>query len=48
MRIKLGEGIAGWVALHGQPLLVPDVNQDPRFLKKIDGSSCRSVGDLKT
>lgn len=36
IRIKLGEGIAGWVALHGQPLLVPDVNQDPRFLKKID------------
>ena len=36
IRIKLGEGIAGWVALHGQPLLVPDVNQDPRFLQKID------------
>ena len=36
IRIKKGEGIAGWVALHGQPLLVPDVNQDPRFLRKID------------
>ena len=36
IRIKLGEGIAGWVALHGQPLLVPDVNQDSRFLQKID------------
>jgi len=36
IRIKMGEGIAGWVALHGQPLLVPDVNQDPRFLRKID------------
>lgn len=36
IRIKMGEGIAGWVALNGQPLLVPDVNQDPRFLKQID------------
>jgi diguanylate cyclase (GGDEF)-like protein len=36
MRIKMGEGIAGWVAQNRQPLLVPDVNQDPRFSKKID------------
>jgi len=36
MRIKLGEGIAGWVGLHGQPLLVSDVNKDPRFSQKID------------
>jgi len=36
IRIKVGEGIAGWVAQNGQPLLVPDVNQDPRFSKKID------------
>lgn len=36
IRIKMGEGIAGWVAENGQPLLVPDVNQDPRFLKKVD------------
>ena len=36
IRIKKGEGIAGWVALHGQPVLVPDVRQDPRFLRKVD------------
>ncbi len=36
IRIKLGEGIAGWVALHRQPLLVPDVNREPRFLQKVD------------
>lgn len=36
MRIKRGEGIAGWVALHGQPLLVSDVRSDPRFSHKID------------
>jgi GAF domain-containing protein len=29
---KVGEGIAGWVALHGKPALVPDVTQDKRFV----------------
>ncbi len=36
VRLKLGEGIAGWVAKHGEPLLVPDVYTDPRFSKRID------------
>ncbi|MEK7803308.1 MAG: GAF domain-containing protein, partial [Deltaproteobacteria bacterium] len=30
LRLKIGEGIAGWVAREGIPLLVPDVNKDPR------------------
>ncbi len=30
-RIELGEGIAGHVALSGRPLLIRDVEQDPRF-----------------
>jgi diguanylate cyclase (GGDEF)-like protein len=36
LRLKMGEGIAGWVAKHGEPLLVPDVYTDPRFAKRID------------
>ena len=36
VRLKLGEGIAGWVAKHGEPLLVPDVYTDPRFTKRVD------------
>ncbi|HBD08331.1 MAG TPA: hypothetical protein DCZ69_08715 [Syntrophobacteraceae bacterium] len=36
MRIKLGEGIAGTVALTGEPILVPDVNCDDRFCQKVD------------
>jgi diguanylate cyclase (GGDEF)-like protein len=30
-RLKLGEGIAGWVAKHGEPILVEDADSDPRF-----------------
>lgn len=37
-RIKIGgdgvgpEGICGWVAAHGLPQVIPDVNADPRYL----------------
>jgi HD-GYP domain-containing protein (c-di-GMP phosphodiesterase class II) len=37
--LKKGEGIAGWVADRGETLLIPDVQQDPRFSKKADKSS---------
>ena len=36
IRLKLGEGIAGWVAQSGEPLLVPDVRKDPRHYRKAD------------
>lgn len=36
MRLKVGEGVAGWVAREMKPLLVPDVNKDPRFSRKAD------------
>jgi diguanylate cyclase (GGDEF)-like protein len=35
-RLKVGEGIAGWVAQEGIPIVVPDVSQDERFFGKID------------
>jgi len=31
LRLRLGEGITGWVAQHGEPALVPDVHLDPRY-----------------
>ncbi len=41
-RLKVGEqGITGWVAATGQPLLVPDVSQEPRYIM-ISGSKTRS------
>ena len=35
IKLKLGEGIAGWVAQCGMPLLTPDVKNDPRFSPKV-------------
>lgn len=39
IRVKQGEGIAGWVAKEGAPLVVPDVSMDKRFMDKTDGKS---------
>lgn len=36
MKLKLGQGIAGWVAKSGRPVLVPEVKSDPRFFGEID------------
>jgi Nif-specific regulatory protein len=33
--LKIGEGIAGWVAKHSKPLIVNDVQNDKRFFKDI-------------
>jgi diguanylate cyclase (GGDEF)-like protein len=35
-RIKLGEGVAGWVAQTGEPAIVNDVRRDHRFQAKFD------------
>jgi len=36
--IDLGQGIAGYVAQTGEPLLIPDVAEDPRWYKEISES----------
>jgi len=35
-RIPLDEGIAGWVARHGQPAIANDARTDPRFSHRVD------------
>jgi len=45
-RLPLGDGIAGWVAREGQPVLVEDVRADPRFSDRFDalaGAETRCV-----
>jgi HD-GYP domain-containing protein (c-di-GMP phosphodiesterase class II) len=36
IRLKIGEGISGWVVKHGQPQLIADARLDPRFSRKVD------------
>src|SRR5499433_2578786 len=36
VRIKLGQGIGGWVAQHGEVVIVPDTSKDTRFFGKVD------------
>jgi GAF domain-containing protein len=35
--LNLGEGVAGWVAQNGEPLIVNAPEKDPRFFKGVDG-----------
>lgn len=37
-RIKLGEGIIGWVAKTSEAAIVPDTRKDSRFLQSTDGT----------
>jgi signal transduction histidine kinase len=39
LRLKIGEGIAGWVALTEKPLICPDPYQDDRFSRHFDDES---------
>jgi diguanylate cyclase (GGDEF)-like protein len=36
LRLKIGQGVAGWVAKYGQSLIVSDVTKDPRFYSGVD------------
>ncbi|HVU47042.1 MAG TPA: sensor domain-containing diguanylate cyclase [Terracidiphilus sp.] len=40
LRVKVGEGVAGWVVEHGETLIVPEAEEDPRWRKS---SKMRSV-----
>src|SRR5882724_3180660 len=39
IRLKKGEGIAGWVAVNRKPAVVNDVASDPRWTQKADNTS---------
>jgi diguanylate cyclase (GGDEF)-like protein len=46
LRVPLGEGVAGWVASTGNPLIVPDVSLDPHwsaFAKKHPDLKIQSI-----
>lgn len=37
LRVKVGEGVAGWVVEHGETLIVPDTQNDPRLARTGNG-----------
>lgn len=45
--LPLGQGITGWVALHGEPLLVPDVSKDPRYHQLKESIRCEMAAPLE-
>jgi len=46
LRLKPGEGIAGWVVKEGIPLIVPDVSHDERFMSRASNKSTRKAQSL--
>ncbi len=42
LRVKIGEGVAGWVVEHGETLIVPETSDDPRLQGAL-GSESRKV-----
>jgi diguanylate cyclase (GGDEF)-like protein len=41
VRVKMGEGLAGWVAEHGEPLIIPEAEDDPRLAQPVTGRRFR-------
>ena len=41
LRLKVGEGVAGWVVEHGETLIVPESEQDPRLKEEPGGKEHR-------
>jgi diguanylate cyclase (GGDEF)-like protein len=45
-RIPVGEGIAGWVARAGQPVLLEDAHHDPRFSPRFEEATGLRTGGV--
>ena len=45
LRVKVGEGVAGWVVEHGETLIVPEAAEDPRIshAPAVEAGKVRSV-----
>jgi len=45
--LRPGQGVTGWVAFHGRPQLVPDVNADPRYIALRPGVRCEMAAPME-
>jgi diguanylate cyclase (GGDEF)-like protein len=39
LRVKVGEGVAGWVVEHGETLIVPEALEDPRVMRSAEAGA---------
>src|SRR5437667_6163858 len=46
LQLKMGEGIIGHVALHAEPVISPDVRNDPRYINARDKTRSEMVGPI--
>ncbi len=46
LELKMGEGIAGWVADHGQPVISNQVKEDPRYSPELEKQIGFSIDSL--
>ena len=44
--LRPGQGVTGWVALQGKPLLVPDTSAEPRYIAGRPGVRCEMAAPL--
>lgn len=44
--LRPGQGVTGWVALHGKPMLVADVAAEPRYISARQGVHCEMAAPL--
>jgi sigma-B regulation protein RsbU (phosphoserine phosphatase) len=42
-RVRLGSGLVGYAALHKEPVVVPDVSADPRYIKVVEDARSELV-----
>jgi GAF domain-containing protein len=47
IRLRIGEGVTGWVAKEGVPLLVKDVREDPRYFEASPKVMCEMAVPIK-
>ncbi|HLP01136.1 MAG TPA: GAF domain-containing protein [Opitutaceae bacterium] len=45
--LRLDQGITGWTAFHGKPVLVPNVAEEPRYIRVRTGTRCEMAAPLE-
>src|SRR5438128_2804717 len=46
LQLKMGEGIIGYVALHAEPVISPDVRNDPRYINARERTRSEMVAPI--